>query len=55
MFSDPIQPRGPDYFDRVADGFSDVMDWFGIAFSWGCAGIFIVFGWPFALLSWFRR
>lgn len=55
MFSDPCQPQW-DYFDYVADGFSVVM---GNFLNWVCIAIFIVFGWPFALLScfigWLRK
>lgn len=51
MFSDPIQPRRL-YLDRVADGFNILIDRFGTVLALACTGWCIVFGWPFALLSW---
>jgi hypothetical protein len=52
MFNDPISSRRADYFDYVADGFSITIDGVGVLLNWACITIFIVFGWPFAILSW---
>lgn len=54
MFSDPSK-RQLDYFDHVADGFSTVVDGFGTILACLIIVVIYVFGWPFALLSWFRE
>jgi len=39
------------YFSSVLNGICITIESFGVVFSWICTGIFIVFGWPFALLN----